>query len=254
MLRRRINTITFLIFFSVVSIILFPLACLLWITTVLFDKRLIAQHLFTQFWGSLYFWTIPRWRVKFNGRKKISNQKACVLVANHRSLMDIVVLSGMFRHFKWVSRAEIFRVPFMGWNMTMNRYISLKRGDKKSIIKMMKDCEHAIKSGSSVLLFPEGTRSEDGELRRFLPGAFSLAKRMKVPIIPIVLNGTGEALPKNTFLLNGKCKITIDVLDEIPYESFSNKLPEEISVEIRNLFAQHVKEHQEVVKKKLIST
>ncbi|MEO6029413.1 MAG: lysophospholipid acyltransferase family protein, partial [Candidatus Binatia bacterium] len=147
--------------------------------------------------------------------------QAYVVVSNHQSLLDILVLFRLYRHFKWVSKAEIFRLPFIGWNMSLNRYIAIRRGDPKDAVRMMTACGDALESGSSILIFPEGTRSVDGELRDFRHGAFTLALRHHVPILPIVLDGTVDALPKYGVVSPG-ADIVIQVLDPISVDGFSD--------------------------------
>src|SRR4029079_1418346 len=145
-------------FLFISSILLFPVAVLIWATTVLFDKRLVLLHRFTCFWASLYSWFNPVWRVRVEGREKIDPNTAYVMVANHQSLLDILVLFRLFTHFKWVSKIENFRVPCIGWNMSLNRYIKLRRGDKESIDAMMTAAQQALAEGNSIMMFPEGTR------------------------------------------------------------------------------------------------
>src|SRR5262247_2928411 len=119
-------------FLSVTSIALFPVALLVWAVTRPFDRRLRALHLFTCFWASLYTWLNPAWPVRIEGREKIRPDETYVMVANHLSLLDILVLFRLFTHYKWVSKIENFRLPFIGWNMTLNRYLRLRRGDRAS--------------------------------------------------------------------------------------------------------------------------
>jgi 1-acyl-sn-glycerol-3-phosphate acyltransferase len=126
------------------------------------------------------------------------------------------VLFRLFTHFKWVSKIENFRVPCIGWNMSLNRYIKLRRGDKESVDQMMAASEQALREGNPIMMFPEGTRSEDGRLKAFKHGAFTLAKRVGAPILPIVVEGTAAALPKRGFVLQGRHAIRIRV-DAIPY-------------------------------------
>ncbi len=230
-------SLCFWIFLGVSSVLLFPFAVVIWAVTVPFDRRRVLLHRFTCFWASLYTWLNPAWPVQVIGREKIRPGVAYVIVANHQSLLDILVLFRLFRHFKWVSKIENFRVPFIGWNMSLNRYIKLRRGDRASIAKMMQACEQALASGSSIMMFPEGTRSMDGRLRPFKPGAFALAQRMGVPLLPIVLEGTGNALPKRGFVLQGRHEIRIRVLDEISYEAVAAAELNELVEGVRNRFA-----------------
>ena len=174
------------------SILLFPVAVLIWLVTVLFDRRLVLLHRFTCFWASLYTWLNPLWPVTITGRENIRPGTTYVLAANHLSLLDILVLFRLFKDFKWVSKAEIFKVPLIGWNMSMNRYIRLQRGQRDSVVQMMKQAQQTLESGSSIMMFPEGTRSKSGELQRFKTGAFELALATGVPVVPIVISGNPQ--------------------------------------------------------------
>ena len=233
----RVFSLAFWAFMVVSSLVLFPVALLVWAVTAPFDRRLRVQHLFTCFWASLYSWLNPLWRVRVEGREHIRADRTYVMVANHQSFLDILVLFRLFRHFKWVSKAEMFRIPAIGWNMVLNRYVKLRRGSPESIARMMAACEAHLAEGSSVMFFPEGTRSEDGRLRSFKHGAFTLARSAKVPLLPIVVEGTAHALPKHGFVLRGRHAIRIRVLDEIPVEQVLAGTTEELTASTRALFA-----------------
>ncbi|MDX1650027.1 MAG: lysophospholipid acyltransferase family protein [Myxococcota bacterium] len=240
MLLRRLGSLAFWLFIAVSSILLFPLAVLIWALTWPFDRRRVLLHRFTCLWASLYSWLNPVWRVHVEGREKIRPGETYVMVANHQSLLDILVLFRLFAHFKWVSKIENFRVPFIGWNMSLNRYIKLRRGDPQSIGEMMSECARTLDEGSSIMMFPEGTRSPDGRLRAFKHGAFSLAKGNGRPLLPIVIEGTANALPKRGFVLQGRHEIAIRVLDEIPHERFRELPVQQISDETWQLFAREL--------------
>jgi 1-acyl-sn-glycerol-3-phosphate acyltransferase len=195
--------------------ILFVGALVVWAATVLFDRRLRALHLYACAWASLYTYVFPYWTVRVRGRQRIRRGAAYVLVANHQSLLDILVLFRLYKHFKWVSKASIFRIPFIGWNMSLNRYIAIRRGDRADARRMMAACAAALDGGSSIMIFPEGTRSVDGELKDFRHGAFTLALHHRVPIVPIVIDGTLDALPKHGLTLHNAADIVIQVLDPI---------------------------------------
>jgi 1-acyl-sn-glycerol-3-phosphate acyltransferase len=224
------------------SCLLFPIAVAIWAITLPFDPKLRALHLFTCFWGSLYTWANPAWPVRISGRAKVRRDEAYVMVANHQSLLDILVLFRLFVHFKWVSKIENFRLPLIGWNMRLNRYIELRRGERSSVVQMLAQCRETLASGSSVMIFPEGTRSPDGQLRRFKPGAFVLAKSTGRPILPIVVEGTSRALPKRGFVLQGRHRIRIQILDEIRPESFAAESPEELALRVQALIGGYLKQ------------
>ncbi|WP_300667059.1 1-acyl-sn-glycerol-3-phosphate acyltransferase [Desulfoluna sp.] len=242
MLNRLISKL-FLAYIALTSLVFYVIAVLIWVVTRPFDKRLVILHLYSCFWASVYIWTMPAWRIVTRGRKKVDWKKTYMVVSNHQSQLDILAAFTLFFPFKWVSKAEVFKLPLIGWNMVMNRYIRLKRGDKESIAEMMAACEKTLKEGASVYFFPEGTRSFDGHLRVFKPGAFILAHQMKLPILPIAINGTRKALPKYSMNFTGKQYLSIDILDEIPYEAYAHLSVEETAEMVRQLIGSHVEEH-----------
>jgi len=202
-------------FMLVTSALFYPAALLVRGATFPFDRRLRLLHLFSCFWASLYTWCNPLWRVRIEGKERIDGREAYVMVSNHQSLLDILVLFRLFTHFKWVSKAENFRIPFVGWNMTLNRYIRIERGSAKGNLSMMRSAEAALREGSSVMIFPEGTRSPTGALGEFKAGAFELAVRSGRPVLPIVIQGTAAALPRRGFVLRGGHAIRISILEPV---------------------------------------
>ncbi len=220
------------------SAILFPLAVLLYCVTFAFDRRRWAMHKFTSVWASLYTWFNPAWPVRIHGRERMHEAGPVVIVANHLSLVDILVLFRLQSHFKWVSKQENFSVPLIGWNMTLCGYIPLRRGTTRSIRAMMQRCDEVISEGSSIVMFPEGTRSSTGRLRSFNPGAFEIAKSNGVPIQPIVLRGTGDALPKRGFVLQGRHPISIEILDPIPPSDVEKLEADDMMNHVRGIIAE----------------
>lgn len=237
---RWILSLAFWSFVALSSIALFPIAVLLFLVTVAFDSRRVVMHRFTSFWASLYTWLNPAWPVRIHGRQRLHESGPTVMVANHLSLLDILVMFRLQTHFKWVSKQENFRVPCVGWNMTMCGYIPLRRGTATSVATMMRLCDQALEGGSSIVMFPEGTRSATGRLRSFKPGAFEIARRNGVPIQPIVIRGTGDALPKQGFVLQGRHPISIEVLDPIPSEEVGKLEPEEMMARVRDTIAERL--------------
>jgi len=226
------------------SLAMFPVALLCWALTLPFDRRKVILHRLTCFWGSLYTWLNPAWPVEVTGREKIDPAETYVMVANHQSLLDILVLFRLFRHFKWVSKVENFSIPCIGWNMRLNNYIQLKRGDRSSTAAMLRICRQNLADGNSIMMFPEGTRSPTGKLRGFKTGAFNLAKDAQRPILPIVVHGTASALPKQGVILQGRHQIRIEVLDPIPYASFAEEDVEDLTLRVRELIGDHLEKAQ----------
>ncbi len=234
---QRAFSVAFWGFLLLSSILLFPVALLLWALTRPFDRRTRALHLFTCWWASLYTWLNPWWPVRITGREHLP-EGPCVLVANHLSLLDILVLFRLFTPFVWVSKAENFRVPFIGWNMHLNGYIPLRRGDRESVLVMLDRCERALRRGTPVMMFPEGTRSRDGILRPFKAGAFDLALRVGVPVVPIVVTGTRSALPRRGFVLRGRHEIGVEVL--APVQALPSETATALTERVREVFGERV--------------
>jgi 1-acyl-sn-glycerol-3-phosphate acyltransferase len=196
--------------------VLFVGALAVFAVTVPFDRRRVALHLYSCAWATFYVVMNPLWRVRVGGREKLPWRGAAVIVANHLSLLDILVVYALFRPFKWVAKAELFRLPFLGWNMVLNDYVRIRRGDPESVRKMMEHCRRHLARGTPVLLFPEGTRSRDGRLQAFKDGAFRLAHDARCPVIPIAVSGTGEVLPKHGLVLRRRMRASVRVLSPIP--------------------------------------
>ena len=233
----------FLLFICLTSTLLFPIALLLWSVSIPFDRNLRLLHLFTCFWASLYIWVFPAWSVSISGKSRIDRNQTYVIVSHHQSLVDILVAFNLFVHFKWVSKAELFNIPLIGWNMYLNRYIRLERGKKDSIKKMYQACEQHLISGSSVYLFPEGTRSTTGQMRDFKEGAFVLAKRLGLPVLPIVINGSKGAVPKNSLNFHGRTEIIVEILQ--PVQPDDSTSVQDLTHTVREMIRTRVREEQQ---------
>ncbi|MCD4743862.1 MAG: 1-acyl-sn-glycerol-3-phosphate acyltransferase [Desulfobacteraceae bacterium] len=238
-----IISILFFSFMAVSSVLFFFVALAIRILTFPFDKKLIALNLFSSFWASCYLWCVPTWSVQKYGMEKVSLKKNYIVVSNHQSQLDIFLAFNLFIPFRWISKKAVFQIPFIGWNMVLNKYVGIKRGDKESIKKMMLQCESILEQGCSLFFFPEGTRSRTGELRAFKPGAFILAKKMKINILPVIMEGTRDVLSKNSAKLSWVKKMSVRVLDEISYKEFDDKSPQEAADMVHDLFIENIGKH-----------
>jgi len=209
--------------FAVITLpILFVVAFVIFVVTYPFDRRRIVLHLFSCAWASFYVYMNPLWRLRVSGRNRLPWNESAVIVANHASLVDILVLYGLYRPFKWVAKAELFRVPVVGWNMAINGYVRIVRGAPESIRIMMERCRQLLSQGSPILIFPEGTRSPTGELQRFKDGAFKLAFEVGCPVIPVVVEGTFDTLPKHGLMLRNSMRARVEVLEPIHPKGYAS--------------------------------
>jgi 1-acyl-sn-glycerol-3-phosphate acyltransferase len=223
--------------FALTSIVCFPVAVGLWVITAPFDRRRVVLHQFTCFWASLYTWLSPAWPLKVEDRHKMRRHTTYVVVANHQSLVDIFVMFRLFRPFKWVSKIETFWLPLIGWNMWLNGYIPLKRGDRESVLKKMETCRVHLRRGSSIVMFPEGTRSRDGRIKPFKTGAFELALELELPVLPVVIHGTANALPRKGVIIRGRHPLRLQVLDPVLPGAVAERTSAELAELVRGRIA-----------------
>ncbi|XP_022731088.1 1-acyl-sn-glycerol-3-phosphate acyltransferase 1, chloroplastic-like [Durio zibethinus] len=178
---------------------------------LLFDRyRRQAQHFIAKLWATTT--VAPFFKIEFEGLENLPSQDApAVYVANHQSFLDIYTLLTLGRSFKFISKTGIFLFPVIGWAMSMMGLIPLKRTDSRSQLECLKRCMDLIRNGGSVLFFPEGTRSKDGKLSDFKKGAFSVAAKTGVPVIPMTLIGTGKIMPAGMegVINSGSVKVVI---------------------------------------------
>ncbi len=180
-----------------------------------FDRARRVVHELSRILVRIFFFIPPFWRQRVIGREYVDKHKSYVIVLNHNTVVDIPALYCIPLNFRWVSKREIFRVPFFGQFLVLHGDICIDRGRAVEAKEQMvrKGCEW-IGRGASVAVFPEGTRSKDGEIHRFKTGAFALAKEAGVGILPVVLDGTGALIKKN-FLFNWRNRITVRVLPPV---------------------------------------
>ncbi|HVQ47763.1 MAG TPA: lysophospholipid acyltransferase family protein [Gemmatimonadales bacterium] len=178
-------------------LIWFPVMLILLLVTGPFDRgRYIVGYVFRRI-GPAMATLNPLWRFRYSGTMPQNPRHPYVVVSNHESFADILLISHLPWEMKWLSKAELFRIPIMGWMMWLAGDIPVKRGFGPSAVEAMERCRKALRQRVSVMIFPEGTRSKTAELLPFKDGAFRLAVEAGVPILPLALSGTGTALPKH---------------------------------------------------------
>jgi 1-acyl-sn-glycerol-3-phosphate acyltransferase len=158
-------------------------------------------------------------------------------------MLDIVFFNMLRHRLRWVSKVEVFRAPLVGWEMRMTRYIELVRGNKSSVIKMMEKCVESLQEGVSIVIFPEGTRSLTGAIGKFKTGAFQLAVKTDKPLLPVLIDGTGEILPKKGgVIFRSRRIVRIRVLDPIFPGQFGTGDPEELAARVQSLMVAAMEE------------
>ena len=191
-----------------------PVMALLRLVTAPFDPgRYAVGYLFRRI-GPVMATLKPFWRFRFTGTMPANPRRPYVVVSNHESFADILLISHLPWEMKWLSKAELFRVPMLGWMMQLAGDIPVKRGFGPSAVEAMARCREALARRVSVMIFPEGTRSATADLLPFKDGAFRLAIDAGVPILPLALHGTSTALRKHDWRF-GRSTAIVKVLEPV---------------------------------------
>ncbi|MBI4706411.1 MAG: 1-acyl-sn-glycerol-3-phosphate acyltransferase [Candidatus Omnitrophica bacterium] len=203
--------LTVLLFFvmAFISLVLFP-----------FDRKRKLAHAQCFWWTDAVTALNPYWDVKIEGLDNIDNKKTYVAVSNHQSLADIVLMYKTRMQFKWVAKESLFKIPVLGWNMQLAKHIMLKRGEFSSIKKVYQEASDWLRGGVSVVFFPEGTRNDNLGIGEFHNGAFKLAIKEKVSILPILIQGTRDAIPKGSWRFTTKVSCLIKVLPPVDTSTY----------------------------------
>lgn len=180
-----------------------------------FDQGRRTVHELSRVLVRIFFAVPPRWRQRIEGLEHVDRSRPYVIVLNHNTVVDIPALYYLPLNFRWVSKREVFRVPFFGQFLVLHGDICIDRGRaSEAMAQLLREGGKWLGRGASVAIFPEGTRSKDGEIRRFKAGAFLLAKELGVPILPVVMDGT-RTLMRPNLLFNWGNRIRIRVLPPV---------------------------------------
>ena len=223
-------------------IFFFPLTFLIWLLVLPFDKERDIIHWILSWQSRILVWLLPIWKIRIEGREKGLKETPFVIISNHQSILDILLINCLRYRFKWISKIENMKLPVLGWYLRMADYIIINRGNNESKEEMMKKSFQYLKDRTSIMMFPEGTRSVDGEIGFFKRGAFQLAINAHVPILPVVLDGSGGVLPKHGLIFTTGHKIMIKVLDPVMPESFNTDDPDILSRNFSNFMIEALKE------------
>lgn len=180
-----------------------------------FDRKKKLAHAQGFWWADIIVGMNPFWSVEVKGMENADRNKVYVIVANHNSLADIVMLYNTHLQFKWVAKEVLFKVPVFGWCMSLMGYIKLRRGEFGSIKDTYAQASRWLKEGVSVLFFPEGTRSANGRMGEFKNGAFKLAIKEKIPILPIRIEDSAKVVPRGSWVFKSKARCRVTILPQI---------------------------------------
>lgn len=218
-------------------LIAWPLLVVLTVFTAVFTvctvfwKNAEFVHKVQQFWSRSFFWLmfLP---VSVDGQEHIVPGQSYVFVANHQSMFDVWLVYGWLPViFKWLMKAELRKVPFVGTGCKAAGHIFIDRRSTKAAMESLKEVEKQLVNGVCTVIFPEGTRSLNGEVGRFKRGAFQIAWDLGLPIIPLLLDGCYEVLPKGKPFVY-RAPVHMHIGEPIDLKQFSD--PNEAIEAVRN--------------------
>ncbi|NVM57993.1 MAG: 1-acyl-sn-glycerol-3-phosphate acyltransferase [Desulfobacterales bacterium] len=219
-------------------VILITLLCALVVIYASFLKKGgNFPHLVARLWAkSILF--MSRVKVSVQGLHHIDPRATYIYMANHQSMFDILALLGYLPvQFRWLAKMELFQIPVFGYSMARVGYISIDRSSRRSAHKSLQEAAQKIARGVSVVAFPEGTRSTDGQIKPFKAGGFYLAIRSGQAIVPVVIYGTRHVMPKGSLRIRPGC-IIVSLNPPVDTASYNNKTKEVLIESVRSVMKQ----------------
>ena len=238
MTRQFLQTVIILVYVFLATIVMATVV----IVVALFSMNGNAPHLVARAWARSILY-VSGIHVHVNGLENLNVDGSCILMPNHQSNFDIPVLLGCLPiQFRWLAKAELFKIPIFGRGMRGCGYISIDRSNRKSAFQSLAEAAAKIRNGVSVLIFPEGTRSRDGRILPFKKGGFVLSVDAGVPIVPIVIFNTWSIMPKDRLRIRTQ-SVRMDILAPIPTSGYTRKTKDDLMNSVRNTICNTFEEN-----------
>ncbi len=181
----------------------------------------------------------PAWHIEISGETIENPRYPYVVVSNHQSSADIPIISCLPWEMKWIAKAELFKMPLVGWLLRLAGDIPVDRTSKRSGAKVLIKGRQYLRDRCSVMFFPEGTRSRDGRVHPFTDGAFRLAIKAQVPVLPLVIDGTQDALPTHSWKYSA-ATVRLKVLPPVPTTGLTRADTEALREQVRSLIIEQL--------------
>lgn len=194
---KKLHTLYCIFIAGFATVSLFPIALLMMLLTWSRDGEM---WLVANVWSRILIWSGGA-TLKVLGHENVDPRRPTIYVCNHQSTLDAPVLFNALWpvRFRYVSKHTLKYVPVMGWYLILARYIFINRSNGRAAVATLDAAGERIRRGTSIVVFPEGTRSEHGEILPFKKGPFALAVKAGVAICPVTIEGTGKVMPKNSW-------------------------------------------------------
>ena len=193
-----------------------------------------TPHKVARIWAK-YILAASNIKVTVKGLSNLNRTGSYIYMPNHMSNFDIPVLQAYLPvQFRWLAKAELFKIPIFGYAMKRAGYISINRFDRKSAIQSLNNASEIIRNGTSVIIFPEGTRSQNQNIQSFKKGGFVLAIDSGVPIIPVIIHGTWRIMQKKHILVRPG-NVVLEIKKPINTSDYTRETKEDLMEKVRNI-------------------
>ena len=207
------------------------------ITASFFSRTGDCVHIIARIWARSIL-MVSRVHVSINGLSNIEPHKSYIYMANHQSNFDIPVLLGCLPvQFRWLAKAELFKIPVFGRAMRGAGYVKIDRFNRESAFESISEAAQKMKNGVSVMIFPEGTRSKDGSITAFKKGGFVMAVDSGVPIVPVIIRGTWPIMAKSSLWIN-RGDVEMEIAKPINTSDYSRETKEDLMDKVRSVICQ----------------
>lgn len=241
MLMRLVNGIRALLVLAFIPVLTLLISLLGIIAISLFKRPPRVGHQLACFWGRAIA-RLSGVSVEVTGAERLDRNRPFIFAANHQSQFDIFLLQGYLGlDFRWLAKKELFSIPIWGRSMRMTGYIPVDRSHGRAAMQSLEEAAARIAAGTSVIIFPEGTRSIDGRLQPFKSGTMLLAIKSKVPLVPVAIIGTHTILPKGK-LLATPGKVTIKIGAPIDTGNYTSRDKNELAARLRSVLVSMLDE------------
>lgn len=207
------------------------------IVTYPFDPHHQISNSLLRILSALMLRTNPGWSFNIKGADKTKVSQPTIVVANHQSFLDLAMLYLLPWSMKWVAKKALFKIPILGWMIYLTGHIPINRKSIRSAKKISRMID-VVKQGEPLMIFPEGTRTPTGEIQRLKTGAFKMAKLNEFNILPVVLDGSYQAMSRGNWAAHPKQQFSISVLEPISPDSYESA--DEIKETVSVLFKQEL--------------
>ena len=207
------------------------------IITSLITKNSDLPYNITKTWAKFVL-AVSRIKVTVQGSYNIRSDRSYIYMSNHQSNFDIPVALAYFPFkFRWVAKAELFKIPIFGYAMHRIGHINIDRSNRRAAFKSLKKAAKNIREGVSVLIYPEGTRSKDGNIGPFKNGGFVLAVESGAPIVPVIIHGTWPIMSKDKILVKPG-NVIIEIKEPIETKNYNRKTRNDLLKKVRNVICE----------------